>query len=201
MTEPIICTGNELVDTLRGLRERGLFPWALDTTVGTNASYRINYYALNQTVAGDGTSRGECKPKSVRRPDEVTSNPATNNFERVGGVPNDTVESHPERVAGAKAAALAPFSPSTSAAMPRDNPRMAKSVERCTARKPVHVNAESNDRSANSGEKVGRDSRRDGISIEERMAALRDRLASTGKLKRSRYSTPAEYARQPHKND
>lgn len=198
MTEPIICTGNELADTLRGLRERGLFPWALDVAVGTNSGCRINCYEVNQTVAGDGTARGECKPKSVRRPDVATANPATNNLERVGGVPNDTVESHPERVAGAKPAALTPLSPSTSAAMPGDNLGMAASVEQGTARKPVYVNASANDRRDNSGNEVGRDSRRDGISIEDRMAALRDRLQSTGKLKRSKYNTPAEYARKPY---
>lgn len=185
VTEPIICTGNELADTLRGLRERGLFPWALDTTVGTNARYRINYYALNQTVAGDGDSRGECKPKSVRRPDVVTANPATNNFERVAKsrdaqcpvlpCPAATPAAVTKQECGVKSpAALTP--------LPKTNEtRSAVAGGEMRAEKP---------KSALDAPAC--------ISIEERMAALRDRLKSSGKLRRSKYSTPPEYARKPY---
>jgi hypothetical protein len=54
------------------------------------------------------------------------------------------------------------FCGSTSAAMPCDNRRMAATVEEGTAPKPVQVNAGANVRRPNSGNEIGRDSRRDG---------------------------------------
>lgn len=178
---PIICSGNDLQSTLDGLRKRGMFIASLTTGVNGNAGYRVNYFER---------VRGEVHEPELRRPSDnklSSETMAGSRLTEVGSNPAALTHSDPSAVKPAQGACHAQVQPKAdgpesicpSLVLGANNGSLG-STRSCVTDTPASGNS---------------------ISIEDRLSALQSRLASAGRLRRSKPKTQPEHARQPHKND
>lgn len=169
---PIICSGNDLQNTLDGLRKRKLVPWAVDCAVdGHNARYSVSYF---ERAVGIGSEH-----RRQEFVDGIKSQQVNN--------PAALTPSDPSAVKPAQGACHAQVQPKAdgpesicpSLVLGANNGSLG-STRSCVTDTPASGNS---------------------ISIEDRLSALQSRLASAGRLRRSKPKTQPEHARQPHKND